>query len=401
MPRDMFGDVVDPSIKIGSKKWYTVPLSILVHGRSSAHHHHSADGSRRAAHAAVDDGVRGGAAAATATTAAAAATDGRGRAQPVSGEPERGPGRGADRDQAGDRHRHRLREGVRRCRRRRPGWRRRRRRRRAARSATATAAPAAPVRVGGNIKPPQKVRDVRPTYPAIAQSARVQGIVIIEATIGPTARCTDAKVLRSIPLLDQAALDAVRQWEFTPTLLNGVPVPVIMTVTVQVHACSNRAVAVPSVPRSPGGRRTCAGVESSVRPFVHPEGATKWKAAESRRYVESDGLVAKAVAVVLFFMSFWSVGVAIERIFTFTQATQAVEALRTAGGQAPQGRPAEGRDRAVAVEELPLQPPREGGARRAAGVPVPAGGGRGLSRDDLVDTVRRSIQRATALTPPT
>jgi protein TonB len=43
----------------------------------------------------------------------------------------------------------------------------------------------------------------------------------------------DARVLRSIPLLDQAALDAVKQWEFTPTLLNNVPVPVIMTVTVQ------------------------------------------------------------------------------------------------------------------------------------------------------------------------
>jgi protein TonB len=93
--------------------------------------------------------------------------------------------------------------------------------------------PAAPVRVGGNIKPPTKTRDIRPTYPAIAQSARVQGIVIIEATIGPSGKVTDAKVLRSIPLLDQAALDAVRQWEFTPTTLNGVPVPVIMTVTVQ------------------------------------------------------------------------------------------------------------------------------------------------------------------------
>ena len=93
--------------------------------------------------------------------------------------------------------------------------------------------PAAPVRVGGNIKPPQKTRHVPPTYPAIAQSARVQGIVIIEATIGPNGRVQDARVLRSIPLLDQAALDAVKQWEFTPTLLNGVPVPVIMTVTVQ------------------------------------------------------------------------------------------------------------------------------------------------------------------------
>jgi TonB family protein len=89
-----------------------------------------------------------------------------------------------------------------------------------------------PIRVGGSIKPPTKTRDVPPTYPAIAQSSRVQGIVIIEATIGPNGKVTDAKVLRSIPLLDQAALEAVRQWEFTPTVLNGVPVPVLMTVTV-------------------------------------------------------------------------------------------------------------------------------------------------------------------------
>ena len=93
--------------------------------------------------------------------------------------------------------------------------------------------PAAPVRVGGNIKPPTKIKDVAPVYPPIAQSARVQGVVIIEATIGPNGQVQDARVLRSIPLLDQAALDAVKQWEFTPTLLNGVPVPVIMTVTVQ------------------------------------------------------------------------------------------------------------------------------------------------------------------------
>ena len=50
--------------------------------------------------------------------------------------------------------------------------------------------------------------------------------------IGPDGKIQAARVLRSIPLLDQAALDAVKQWEFTPTLLNGVPVPVIMTVTV-------------------------------------------------------------------------------------------------------------------------------------------------------------------------
>jgi periplasmic protein TonB len=57
--------------------------------------------------------------------------------------------------------------------------------------------------------------------------------VILETLIGANGRVEDARVLRSIPLLDQAALDAVRQWEFTPTLLNGNPVPVIMTTTVQ------------------------------------------------------------------------------------------------------------------------------------------------------------------------
>jgi TonB family protein len=90
----------------------------------------------------------------------------------------------------------------------------------------------APVRVGGQIKQPTKIKDVKPEYPAIAQSARVQGVVIIEATVGVDGKIVDAKILRSIPLLDAAALDAVRQWEFTPTVVDGVPVPVIMTVTV-------------------------------------------------------------------------------------------------------------------------------------------------------------------------
>jgi len=92
--------------------------------------------------------------------------------------------------------------------------------------------PPAPVRVGGNIQAPKKVKDVNPVYPPIAQSARVQGVVILEATIGPNGNVQDVRVLRSIPLLDAAAIEAVKQWAYTPTLLNGVPVPVIMTVTV-------------------------------------------------------------------------------------------------------------------------------------------------------------------------
>ncbi len=92
--------------------------------------------------------------------------------------------------------------------------------------------PPAPVHVGGIIEPPRKVRDVAPVYPAIAQSVRVQGRVLIEALIGPDGRVDHLKVLRSVPLLDQAALDAVRQWVFTPTKLNGEAVQVVMTVTV-------------------------------------------------------------------------------------------------------------------------------------------------------------------------
>ena len=94
------------------------------------------------------------------------------------------------------------------------------------------APPQPPVRVGSTVRTPQKLRDVHPVYPAVARAARVEGTVIIEATIGIDGRLVDTRILRSIPLLDQAALDAVRQWEFTPSLLNGVPVPVIMTVTV-------------------------------------------------------------------------------------------------------------------------------------------------------------------------
>ena len=231
----MFGDIVDPSIKMGNKQWYTVPLTILLEARWSSRRSSSpADGGRRDADAALDDGVRGGPAAASAAPAAAAAA-GRGRRRKPPWKSTRT---------------------------RRPSRRRRKSSRRPIidtsfeRSVGVEGGvaggvvggviggipeapppppppPAAPVRVGGNIKPPQKTKDVSPVYPPIAQSARVQGVVIIEATIGPDGKVQDAKVLRSIPLLDQAALDAVRQWEFTPTLLNGVPVPVIMTVTVQ------------------------------------------------------------------------------------------------------------------------------------------------------------------------
>lgn len=103
---------------------------------------------------------------------------------------------------------------------------------RAAVAARRARASVVPVRVGGQIKPPTKIKDVQPVYPVIARTARVGGVVTIEATIGPDGTVTDTNVLRSVPLLDQAALDAVRQWEYTPTLQNGQPVPVVVTIAV-------------------------------------------------------------------------------------------------------------------------------------------------------------------------
>jgi periplasmic protein TonB len=93
-------------------------------------------------------------------------------------------------------------------------------------------APAQPIRLHSGIRAPRKLVHVAPIYPAIAQQAHAEGTVIMEATIDVRGNVTDVRVLRSHPLLEQAALDAVRQWKFTPTLLNGAPVPIIMTVTV-------------------------------------------------------------------------------------------------------------------------------------------------------------------------
>ena len=89
-----------------------------------------------------------------------------------------------------------------------------------------------PLRIGGQIRQPTKTRHVSPIYPEGPSS----GVVILEAVIGPDGLVTDAKVLRTpAPALAQSAETAVRQWEFTPTLLNCVPVPVIMTVTVDFN----------------------------------------------------------------------------------------------------------------------------------------------------------------------
>lgn len=89
-----------------------------------------------------------------------------------------------------------------------------------------------PVRLGSDIQPPKKVKDVKAVYPADALARQLRGTVVIEATINTDGRVVDAVVRRSIPGLDQAALNAVRQWEYEPARKNGAPIAVIMTVTV-------------------------------------------------------------------------------------------------------------------------------------------------------------------------
>jgi TonB family protein len=92
--------------------------------------------------------------------------------------------------------------------------------------------PMRPMHLHSGMKTPVKIVDVPPIYPTLSRNAHIQGVVILEAVLDAKGRVESVRVLRSVPTLDQAAVDAVQQWRFTPALLNGQPVPVVMTVTV-------------------------------------------------------------------------------------------------------------------------------------------------------------------------
>ena len=92
-----------------------------------------------------------------------------------------------------------------------------------------------PIRIGDGVPSPAKIRDVPPVYPPAARTAGVQGVVILEATIGATGEVGDIEVLRSVPELDEAAIAAVEQWRYEPTLVDGVPVRVLMPVAISFN----------------------------------------------------------------------------------------------------------------------------------------------------------------------
>lgn len=105
-----------------------------------------------------------------------------------------------------------------------------------------------PVRATGKILPPKLLKQVNPVYPEDARKAGIEGIVILEATTDTEGHVSNTKVLRSIPMLDQAASDAVKQWIYEPLFIDGKPRGVVFTVTVRFLLDQKKA-AVGSEPK--------------------------------------------------------------------------------------------------------------------------------------------------------
>jgi protein TonB len=233
MPRDLFGDVVHHDLRVGKRAWYSLPLTALVHTiiiavavvvplvavdelpglpRAAAEYVMIAPPQpppappRTPRHAAADVPAMNPHAAPLVAPAGIAPDNGRVPEPETSADARVPGGVPASIDGAG--------LGIQ------------------PEAPPPPPPPVTPVRITSDLRRPAKIKDVMPVYPDIAMRARVAGMVILEAVIDAEGRVVNVKVLRSVPMLDQAAIDAVRQWEFTPTRLNGVPVPVVMTVTV-------------------------------------------------------------------------------------------------------------------------------------------------------------------------
>src|SRR6202521_3950801 len=91
---------------------------------------------------------------------------------------------------------------------------------------------AAPLRVGGHVRPPKAIVQVRPEYPPLARQAHIQGEVQVDAILDEQGNVIDMKIVSGPPLLYQAALDALKKWKYEPTYLNDQPIAVEMIVTI-------------------------------------------------------------------------------------------------------------------------------------------------------------------------
>ena len=89
-----------------------------------------------------------------------------------------------------------------------------------------------PQRIGGDVAAANLIKQVNPVYPPLARSARVTGVVLLQATISTEGTIKDLRVISGHTLLQEAAIEAVKQWRYKPQLLNGQPIEVITTITV-------------------------------------------------------------------------------------------------------------------------------------------------------------------------
>jgi TonB family protein len=141
-------------------------------------------------------------------------------------------------------------------------------------------------RAGGDrVKPPKLIKEVEPVYPEAARKAGVEGIVILEATTDTYGRVASVKVLRSIPALDQAAMDAVKQWVYEPMIIDGKPMPVVFTVTTRFQLDDDKK------PQIEGGVE--AGVEGGVVGGV--EGGVVGGVVSAQESKTSEGDAVRAV----------------------------------------------------------------------------------------------------------
>ncbi len=99
-------------------------------------------------------------------------------------------------------------------------------------AATMQKQPTAPIAVGGDVQMAKLIRKVTPLYPALAITARISGVVRLIGTIGKDGTIRNLQLVSGHPMLARAALEAVRQWVYKPTLLNGMPVEVIAPIEV-------------------------------------------------------------------------------------------------------------------------------------------------------------------------
>jgi TonB family protein len=119
-----------------------------------------------------------------------------------------------------------------------------------------------PLKVGGNVQESKLIHKVEPIYPEAAKAARVTGVVILLVTINEDGRVWDINVTRGHPMLVDAAVTAVKQWQYSPTLLNGEPVPVMATVTVIFSLGGALQPEMQQAPAAPG--------DSNLLLDIHP-----------------------------------------------------------------------------------------------------------------------------------